>query len=361
MKVRVRTVAPGERSKLHAWKRMRSNHVVSLHARVILLSAGGMSNQEIAQSADYSPQWVRRIIHRFNAGGLAAIEWFPCGQTRDSPRKFDTDTVEQIAEVALSSAKALIGLTQWSLSKLCEYLVGQQVIRSISLSWLRILLLRLGIRWRRTKTWKHSNDPQFQAKYRRLRALYSKRPRGGRRICVDEFGPLNLQPRGGACLTQHGHKGVERHRTTYRRKRGVQHYLAAYDLESGELFGQFTNRLTWVEFLAFLKWVRGKYDSEETLHIVLDCYGPHQKQEVIDWASEHNVKLNFTPTNASWLNHIECQFTELRKFALNNSDYETHEQQREAIDSFLDWRNGNRAIAIEPWRGKIRNRDGRAA
>ena len=51
----------------------------------------------------------------------------------------------------------------------------------------------------------------------------------------------------------------------------------------------------------------------------------------------------------------------MRKFALNNSDYETHEQQREAIESFLDWRNGNRAIAIEPWRGKIRNRDGRAA
>jgi transposase len=355
-KVRVRTVSPSERRKLHRLKRQLTNQVNCSRARIILLSSGGVANREIAQQVDRSAQWVRQIIHRFNHGGLAAIEWYSYWQVRDTPRKFFADLVEQIAEVALSSPKALIGMNQWSLSKLREYLVSQKIVASISLEWLRTLLLRYGIRWRHTKTWKESKDPEFQSKYRRIRRLYGRRPSGGRRICVDEFGPLNLQPRGGKCLAKKGKKRVERHRATYNRNGGVRHFLAAYDMETGRLFGQFTKRKTWVEFLTFLKWLRRRYRRNETLHIVLDNYGPHLKEEVQAWAKTHNVKFYFTPTNASWLNRIESQFTALRKFALDNSDFRSHEEQQEAIESYLDWRNGRREIAIESWRSHIQER-----
>lgn len=265
--------------------------------------------------------------------------------------KIFSEILEQIAEVALSSAKALIGMTQWSLSKLREYLVSQKIIAGVSLEWLRQLLRRHGIRWRRTKTWKHSTDPHFWHKYRRIRRLYRTRPADGRRICVDEFGPLSLQPRHGQCLTQGG--GVIRHRATYHRTSGVRYFLAAYDLETNRLFGQFKARKRWTEFLSFLKWVRRKYRSSETLYIVLDNLSTHLKSEVVQWAKANRVKFYFTPSNASWLNRIECQFTALKKFALDNSDYPSHEQMQDAIHSYLGWRNGRRNIAIEPWRASI--------
>jgi transposase len=355
-KVHVRTIAPPERRKLHRLKRQRNNQVNACHARIILLSCGRVANREIAQRVDRTTQWVRRMIHRFNADGLAGIEWYPFWQTRGTPRKFLADVVEQIAEVALSSPRALIGMTQWSLSKLRAYLVSQNIITSISLDWLRTLLLRFGIRWRHTKTWKESTDPQFGPKYRRIRRLYGRRPTGGRRICVDEFGPLNLQPRHGKCLAKKGRKSVERHRATYHRKHGVRYFLAAYDLENGHLIGQFTRHKTWVEFLELLKWLRRRYRSSETLHIVLDNYSPHLKTEVHQWAKLHHVKFYFTPSNASWLNRIESQFTALRKFALDNSDYRSHEELQAAIESYLEWRNGRRAIAVESWRAHIRKR-----
>lgn len=351
--VRARTVAPGERRKLHRMKRQRTNQVNSAHARVILLSSGGVCNREIAVRVGYTADWVRKIIHRFNDHGLAGIEWYSWWQPH-GPRKFLADVIEQIAEIALSSPKSLIGMNQWSLSKLREYLVRQKVVGSISLEWLRELLLRHGIRWRRTKTWKDSNDPEFWPKYRRIRGLYHRRPRGGRRICVDEFGPLNLQPRHGKCLAKKGRKSVERHRATYRRSGGVRHFLAAYDLETGRLFGQFHRAKTWVEFLQFLKWLRRRYRKTETLHIVMDNYSPHLKAEVRDWAKANRVKFYLTPTNASWLNRIEAQFTALKKFALDNSDFRTHEEQQAAIESYLAWRNGRREIALEPWRAAIR-------
>lgn len=224
----------------------------------------------------------------------------------------------------------------------------------MSLEWLRNLLRRCGIRWRHTKTWKESKDPQFGQKYHRIRRLYRHRPNNGRRICVDEFGPLNLQPRPGQCFAKKGTKHVERHRATYHRWGGVRHFLAAYDLESGHLFGQFTCRKTNTEFLRFLKWLRRRFQSTETLHIVLDNYAPHLTNSVVTWARQHHLRFYFTPTNASWLNRIESQFTAMKKFALENSDYPSHAELQAAIQSYLDWRNRRREIAIEPWRAQIR-------
>ena len=57
-------------------------------------------------------------------------------------------------------------------------------------------------------------------------------------------------------------------------------------------------------------------DSDDTavlLHIVLDNVGYHRTSEVLAYATTHRIKFYFTPTNASWLNRIECHFTALKK------------------------------------------------
>jgi transposase len=337
-----------EQKKLHRLKRQRANQVNSRHARIILLARGGLRNRDIADQVDCSPQWVRVIIHRFNQDGLTGISWYPFWQVHDQPRKFLADVREQLAEVALSSPVALIGMKRWSLTKLRDYLVAQNILPKISLEWLRTLLRRLGIRWRHTKTWKESTDPEFWQKYRRIRRLYRHRPAGGRRLCVDEFGPLNLQPRHGRSLARGGK--VQRLRATYHRKGGVRHFLAYYDLETDRLYGRFTRRKTWMQFLAFLKWVRSRYPRWQTLHIVMDNYGAHVKEEVRQWALSHNIRFYLTPTQASWLNRIEGHFTALKQFALQPSDHRSHEEQQAAIWSYLDWRNWKRQISCQSWK-----------
>lgn len=353
-RVKVRSLRPHEKTKLHRMKRQRLNTVNSRNGRIVLLSRGGLRNRDIAERVGCTPAWVRQIIHRFNDDGLDGITWYPYLQV-GSERKFTADLREQIAEVALSSPQALIGMTQWSLPKLRAYLVDQKIVPSISVEWLRQFLHRCKIRLRRTKTWKESTDPLFVRKYRAIRALYRQRPTDGRRLCVDEFGPLNLQPRHGHCRMGPG-KRVERLRATYTRKGGVRHFLAAYDLETNRLFGRFTCRKTWVEFLGFLKWLRRRYPGAQVLHIVLDNYSPHLKAEVKEWAKTHHVRFYFTPSNASWLNRIECHFTALKKFALENSDYRTHEEQQHAIESYLSWRNRSRDLSIQSWKKHRRQR-----
>ena len=101
-KVSARKLRPWEGQKLKGMKRQLSNAVNSRHARVILLSCGGLTNRQIAERCDCTPTWVRQIIHRFNQGGIDAITWYPyyCGCA--GPRKFIADQIEQICEVALS-------------------------------------------------------------------------------------------------------------------------------------------------------------------------------------------------------------------------------------------------------------------
>ena len=105
-RVRARKLQPYERQKLHKMKRQLANQVNSRHARIVLLSTGGVANAEIARLCDCTPQWVRRILHRFNAQGLDGITWFPFyADHTGQPRVFFADVVERIAEVALSPPK----------------------------------------------------------------------------------------------------------------------------------------------------------------------------------------------------------------------------------------------------------------
>lgn len=353
-KVAARKLRPWEGGKLQRMKRQLANAVNTRHARAILMSQGGLDNAAIAERVGCSAAWVRQILHRFNDGGIEAITWYPYYCARAGPRKFLADVTEQIGEVALSSPKALIGMSVWSLPKLRDYLIAQKIVPGISVEGLRQILRQRKIRWRHTQTWKDSTDPEFWAKYRRLRRLYAQRPQGGRRISVDEFGPLNLLPRHGMHYARTGH--VDRLRATYSRKGGVRHMFGAYDLERDTLVGTFVTHKNRVTFLAFLQWVRGRYPGGEVLHVILDNATFHDRPEILTYGATHRIRFYFTPTSASWLNRIECHFTALKKFTLENTDYRTHEDMQAAIMHYLDWGNGRREISLTSWRSYCRQR-----
>ncbi len=143
--VTVRPLRPREKIKLPRLKRQRRNTVNSKHARIVLLSAGHVANRRIATVVDCSVQWVRQVIHRFNAQGIDGITWYPWFQVR-SERVFTADIRERIVEVALCSPIGLIGRSPWSLPKLRQYLVEQKIIAHISIHWLGEILRRYKVR-----------------------------------------------------------------------------------------------------------------------------------------------------------------------------------------------------------------------
>jgi hypothetical protein len=91
------------------------------------------------------------------------------------------------------------------LSKLAEFLVAERVVDDISHEGLRVLLREESVTFQRLKTWKTSKDPDYAVKKARVEHLYAIADREvtpdpgqpGVIFCLDEFGPLNLQPRSG--------------------------------------------------------------------------------------------------------------------------------------------------------------------
>jgi hypothetical protein len=45
--------------------------------------------------------------------------------------------------------------------------------------------------------------------------------------------------------------------------------------------------------------------------------------------------------NRFWLDRIEAQFQGLRYFALDGTDYQSHEEQNSMIRRYIAWRNRN--------------------
>ncbi len=126
---------------------------------------------------------------------------------------------------------------------------------------------------------------------------------------------------------------------TYRRLQGVRNFLAFYDVHQDILWGYFRQRKRRYEVLDVLKRLRKRYPLDQRIYLVLDNFSPHRCANILQWAQCNNVKLVWTPTNASWLNRIECQFTEVKKFVFENTFYQHHHEVTEAMSKFLCYRN----------------------
>ncbi|MEU5711459.1 hypothetical protein [Streptomyces flaveolus] len=148
----------------------------------------------------------------------------------------------------------ITGFATWSLAKLADHLTERHVVPRISRETLRRILREGKVSWQTTTTWKASTDPDFIAKMHRILALYDTPPTDCRVICVDEFGPLNLQPRKGKAWRPAGRP--HRLRATYNRYGGVMHMLAALDLATGKIYYRIRKRKRWREFLGLLKALR---------------------------------------------------------------------------------------------------------
>ncbi|MCW3469571.1 transposase [Rhodococcus pyridinivorans] len=123
----------------------------------------------------------------------------------------------------------------------------------------------------------------------------------------------------------------------------MRHLFAAYDLGKDKLYGHVKTTKNRSTFLEFCRYLRALYPAEVRIAIVCDNFSPHlttrKCQRVGLWAEANNVEIAYTPTNSSWLNRIEAQFTALRYFALDGTDHGSHREQASMIRRYIIWRN----------------------
>ncbi len=86
--------------------------------------------------------------------------------------------------------------TRWSIRKLADYLATNRVRRVyLGRERLRQLLRRNDVSFQRTRTWKESTDPNFDAKLDRIEEVTTRF--ADRCFAFDQFGPLSIRPHHG--------------------------------------------------------------------------------------------------------------------------------------------------------------------
>jgi transposase len=347
-RVELREISNDEGNRLLRMIRRSSGSVVTWRrAQIVLLAAQRMPAPRIAEVVFTDPDTVREVIHNFNRDGFEAL--YP-RYRGGRPRTFTLPQRQAIKRIALAIPTDLgQPFATWSLAKLADYLVDEGVVDDISHEGLRQLLREEGVSFQAVRSWKRSNDPCFEAKKNRILELYAiadglSEPGPGDPnvvICLDEFGPLNLQPQPNGKAWAPRAK-PRRIRATYTRPHGVRHLLAALDVGEDLLSSEVEERKTRVEFLAFSNRIRAGYPAEVRLAFILDNFSVHKGDKVRAWADANNVELAYTPHYASWLNRIEPQFKGLRYFCLDGTDHPDHETQARLISAYIDWRNDHR-------------------
>ncbi len=309
-------------------------------AQMILLSAQGMPVPKIAEISFTSADRVRDVIHNFNTDGFDSLYPKYAG---GRPKKFTLPERREIKKIAKSTpVEHDLPFSTWSLTKLAEFLVAEGGGRRHQPRNSARAAPRGGcLLSKKVKTWKRSRDPGYAVKKARVEHLYAiadgevVAESGEPEVvfCLDEFGPLNLQPHPGRQWAERGGKHKDpnreprrRRRATYTRPHGVRHLFAAYDLGADKLYGHVKTTKNRTKFLEFCRYLRTLYPAAVRIAIVCDNFSPphlttKKCRRVIEWAEANNVEIAYTPpTNSSWLNRIEAQFTALRYFALDGTD-----------------------------------------
>ena len=358
-RVAVRDITNEEGRKLLSIVRRGSGSVVRWRrAQIVLWSAQRMDVPAIAKIAFTSEDRVREVIHNFNADGFESLAAKYSG---GRPPKFTLPERREIKKIALSRpVDHDLPFSTWSLSKLAEFLVAEGVVDDISHEGLRVLLREEGVSFQVIKTYKQSNDPDFEAKKNRVLELYEiadglAKPKKGDPtvvICMDEFGPLNLLPRPGKQWAPRIVKGEGWQRTTTPTAPGHLHPHLGRASSDGRL------RPEPGQDLRPRQGEEGPDDLPRVLSLpahLVPAERPHRHRygqlqphlstkvdsRVGDWAEANNVELAYVPTNASWMNRIEAQFQALRYFTLDGTDHRSHEEQNSMIRRYIIWRNRN--------------------
>ena len=320
-------VSPAQRVELERIARQsRSARSAAFRARIVLECASGVNNAAVAAKLRTTGFTVGLWRNRFIAEGVAGLGDEP---RPGAPREVGDEKIERIVRLTLENAP--MGATHWS-SRMLAAKTG------LSQSTISRIWRAFGLKPYRAEGFQLSSDPLLVDKVRDIVGLYLDPPHHALVLCVDEKSQIQALSRTQPVLpTRVGQ--LERRTHDYTRH-GVTSLFAALDIASGKVLDKCYRRHRSVEFLDFLKKIDAAVPADLDVHLVLDNYGTHKTVLVRGWLLKRpRYHLHFTPTHASWLNHVERWFALLTQRQIKRGSHSSLQELEDAIREFIKVHN----------------------
>jgi transposase len=324
-----------ERALLQSWARARSQaQRLVQRARIILMAADGIENQEIAWRLRISRPTVQLWRQRFLALRTSGLE-------KDAPRpgripRIRGAKIAAIVEATLHTKPPQA--THWSTRAMAK-------AQGVSEATVRRIWRQHHLQPHRVETFRLSRDPKFVEKLVDVVGLYLNPPDKALVLCVDEKSQIQALDRTQPGLPMKpGRCGTMTH--DYKRH-GTTTLFAALSLLDGKVIGDCMPRHRHQEFIRFLRRIDSETSVALELHLIVDNYSTHKHPRVKSWLARHpRFHLHFTPTSSSWLNLVERWFRELTQQRIRRGSFHKVQELVTAIQEYIDNHNQNPQVFV---------------
>src|ERR1700730_2711823 len=219
------TLSAEDRETLERYARGRTvSQALALRARIVLATATGKAQCEVAQQLKITDDTARKWVRRFARAGIAGLSDLPKPNVH---RKLSDEHVEQVIRSTLESKPK--GSTHWSTRKLAKRLGVSQ--SSISRIWRAFQL-----KPHRTRTFTLSTDDFFVEKVRDIVGLYMSPPDRAVVLCLDEKSQIQALQRTQRELPLVFGQSARATATCVRH--GTTNLFAALDIQTGKVIGE---------------------------------------------------------------------------------------------------------------------------
>ena len=291
-------------------------------AKIILARLDGKEIQQVARELRVSVPTITKWCKRFSLWGLRGLR---DGLRSGKPPKYDAAFRNRV--LALLEQPPPPGMSHWD-----GPAVADRLDSSVYAVWR--VLRREGIHLQRHRSWCVSTDKEFAPKAADVVGLYLNPPLNAVVLSVDEKPSIQAIERPSGYVETDSGAVVRGLKSTYKRH-GTLNLFAALEVGTGQVKTKITEYKKRADFQSFLDGVIAEQPADKEIHVILDNYSTHKKNN--DWLAkfEGRVQFHFTPTSASWLNQIEIVFSLLQRRALNGASFKNKDQLRDAIAAFI--------------------------
>jgi transposase len=304
-------------------------------AWIILNRANGLSQAQTAARVGVSRPVVIQWERRFRQGGLAGL-----ADAKGRGRKPWIDP--QVREkILVRATRPPAHRTRWSVRTMAR-------AAGVSKATVQRLWSANEIKPHLTRTFKLSNDQDFESKFWDVIGLYLNPPDRALVLCCDEKSQCQALERTQLSLPlKGGHPCTRTHDYT---RHGTITLFAALSYLEGKIFSQTAAKHTHRQWLGFLKQLDAESPPEVTLHLIVDNYATHKHPKVKAWIRWRNQRQqkglgmdrlvpHFIPTASSWMNLVERFFRDLTQDVVREGSFRSTGELVQAINAYLAERN----------------------
>lgn len=324
-------------------------------ARIALLAEQGKSNQVIAGELGVAEKTVRTWRKRIATDAVVeALEDKP-----RSGRPPEVPLAVRLQLVSLACSRPTDDKTPfrevWSHAAL-QGALEEATGWKLSISEIGRVLRAEDIRPHRVRMWLNSQDKQFWEKAEAVCKHYVDPESGVTVLCIDEkrlFAHERLHP-----LRPAGVSVPVRKDFGYRRN-GSSTLLAAFDVCTGEVYGECRSNRTAADLLEFMETLASAIKGDVV--VIWDNLNIHHDGQDKRWTrfnERHGGRFSFvyTPVHASWLNQVEIWFSTLERRLLRHGSFPTVSGLNQRVEDFILHYNEHEA---HPYRWTFRAEHGK--